>query len=1051
MSKSSNHSLNETPLLWRDVVCSWQASQLIHDPVRAIANLENIVSRRLPIDLVAVMLRQIGEVLPQTSDPDMALNNLERFFAAVRSPLSLASLFERDESAIPILLTIFSTSQYLSDLLIGDPAAYDALRLTAGQPVSRDVLIDEVTSLLETVNAEDREQAERLLRRFKHREVLRIAFGDIIAQQTLETVTAQISYVADASCEAALGWACRTVAVKYGMPVDSNNDGVTISVIAMGKLGGNELNYSSDIDLLLLYSAEGKTNGPRHIEASEYFERVARCFTALLNDLTADGWVYRVDHRLRPNGSTGPLVYSIEKALAYYDVRGRTWERQALVKARVVAGDYESGQRFLNQLQSWIYAARLSMTDINGIRSLKRQIERQSLVDGDDETNVKTGRGGIRDIEFVTQFLQLLHGGTLPDVRCGNTLDGLSRLYGCGCLNFQEYTLLDQGYRWLRRLEHRLQIMFDLQTHSLPVDPDELRKVAIRTGLPGDAKVRQERNEAEAGEMVLSRFREQLQKTTGHNRVILDHLLHDAFAGDDDGAGSQEGDIVLDPNPTESWIIEVMSRHGFRSPLQAYQHLMHLATEGSRFLSPHRCRHFLAAIAEKLLIEIGATPDPDLTLNRLSAVSDSLGGKAVLWELFSSNASTMKLYVRLGAACDYLCDLLVRNPGMVDGLMDSLILQNLPSFEFLNATLTELAQGAEDVEPIVHSFRDSQHLRVGTRDILGQDDIAHTLRALSDIAEVCLANIVVREKDSLHDRHGAPKLVDGTESELLILALGKMGGREPNYHSDLDLVFVYTSDGAAMTCGGREPTSHQDFFSRLAANIARRVSHAGRWGKLYEVDCRLRPTGHSGSLAVSAAELTRYFVSGQGHLWERLALCKARSICGNESTNRFARSLIASLITTHPWVTSHAAEIADMRQRMEQGASPHNIKRGKGGTVDIEFAVQMLQLKFARRYPDVLIPNTIEAAQTLNAKGCLSDSDLEFLSRSYQMLRWVEARLRLMNSTARHDLPSDPAELARLAYLLDYPCGDDLVREINLLREENRRRFLRLVESCSRS
>jgi glutamate-ammonia-ligase adenylyltransferase len=425
-----------------------------------------------------------------------------------------------------------------------------------------------------------------------------------------------------------------------------------------------------------------------------------------------------------------------------------------------------------------------------------------------------------------------------------------------------------------------------------------------------------------------------------------------------------------------------------------------------------------------------------------------LGGKAVLWELFSSNVSTMKLYVRLCAACDYLCDLLVRNPGMVDGLMDSLILQNLPSSEFLEATLSELSEGAEDFEPIVHSFRDAQHLRVGTRDVLGQDDLIHTHGALADIAEVCLSKIVARERQSLQMRHGVPRLNDGSESELMILALGKMGGREPNYHSDLDLVFVYASEGNALTCGGRDPTSHQDYFSRLAAGISRRVSHAGRWGKLYEVDCRLRPTGKSGSLAVSAAELTRYFVSGQGQLWERLALCKARPICSSEEVARFSRSLIASLITSHPWEPQHAAEIAEMRFRMESGATPHNIKRGEGGTVDIEFAIQMLQLRFARTFPAILVPNTIEAASALHACGCLSVDDFEFLTRSYQMLRWVEARLRLMDFSARHDLPVEGPELAKLAYLLDYRHPDELLRETRLLREENRRRFLRLVDAC---
>lgn len=1015
---------------------------LFADRRRAMQNLAAIAVRRVPLDLTATLFDQLAVHLPGISDPDMALNNLERFFAASRSSLSLAALFQRDATAIPILLRIFSESQYLADLLIRDPAAYDALRLTAGQPVSREVLIDEITSLLENVPADDVDQAMRLLRRFKHRETLRVAFGDIIARQDLHTVTTQISRLADAGCTAALQFAQRHLALRYGVPRDTRGEPVRLTVIAMGKLGGNELNYSSDIDLVLFHSGEGQTDGEHSIDTDRWYERVARLLASLLNDVTADGVAWRVDYRLRPNGSSGPLSLTVARARSYYDLRGRTWERQALVKARPVAGDLEMGRQLLEDLQRWIYAPRLTVTEINGIRALKRQIERRSRLEGDDETNIKTGHGGIRDIEFVIQFLQLLHGGQLPEIRTGNTLDAIARLYRAGCLSFQEQVLLDQGYRWLRKLEHRLQIMFDLQTHSLPADQDELSRVAVRIGLPSPAS----EDEGDA----LNRFRQAFRQTTRHHRVILDHLLHDAFPDDDGGPGNEEADLVLDPDPDQAFINRVLNRYGFASTAVACRHLTRLATESSPFLSPHRCRHFLAAIARPLLTEIGRTPDPDATLLRLTAVSDSLGGKAVLWELFSSHPLTMQLYVRLCATCDYLCDLLVRNPGMVDGLMDALVLQHLPDRPLLSRMLDELLLGAEDIDPILHSFRDVQHLRVGARDMAGQDDISRTHEALSDIAEACLSCVVDQETAALRQRHGTPRLEDGEPGQLMILALGKLGAREPNYHSDLDLVFLYPGNGAALTSGGHNPTSCQDFFSRLAARIARRVSRPGPSGRLYEVDCRLRPTGKSGSLAVSTTEFTRYFVSGAGQLWERLALCKARPVCTDPETGLIAGKLVASLLTAHQWQPRHAREIGDMRLRMEQGATPHNIKRGVGGTVDIEFAIQMLQLRHARQFPDVLQPGTTAAARALYENDCLSQSDFEYLTRSWKMLRWVEARLRLMNTTARHDLPPDPGERARLAWLLNYPDPQELVREISLLRKENRRRFLRLVGSAGR-
>ncbi len=1033
---------------WKSRLENWTARLIVRDPARAGANLEKLLERRVPVDLFEVVLGQMDRELPQLSDPDMALNNLERFFSASRSPLSLASLFERDPKAIPILLRIFSTSQYLSDLLVRDPAAWDGLRLTAGQPVSRDVLVDELTSLMATVDPGDREQAMRLLRRFKHREILRIAFGDIVAWQSLETVTSQISHVAEAICEAGLEFAMRQVATKYGAPRDANEQIIPPVVLAMGKLGGKELNYSSDIDLVLLYRDDGRTTGKNRIDASEYFERVGRVFLSVLNDQTADGVAWRVDFRLRPNGSNGPLATSIPRAAAYYDMQGRTWERQAMVKARAVAGDIAMGEAFLQQLQSWIYGPRLSMSDINGIRALKRQIERRALRDGDDETNVKTGRGGIRDIEFVTQFLQLLHGGTLKEVRTGNTLEGLNRLYQARCLSFQEYTLLDQGYRWLRRLEHRLQIMFDLQTHTLPQEPAELRKIAMRMALTSDGTGGQRERGAENPHEALEHFRARLRQVTGHNRVILDHLLHNAFPGEDSEAGSEEADLILDPRPDEGWIVRVLGKAGFLDPVRAHRNLQDLATEKNRFLSPHRCRHFLAAIATRLIAELAQTPSPDETLNRLTSVSESLGGKAILWELFSNHPPTMKMYVRLCAACEYLCDLLVRNPGMVDELMDSLILPDLPSFHFLDESLRELLAGAEDAEPIIHSFRDAQHLRVGAREILGQDDIRRTSQALADIAEVCLTQVMAAESRAMQDRFGVPGSTDSVNAEMMILALGKTGGREPNYHSDLDLVFVYTGEGDARTEGGREVTTLQDYFGRLAAGFSKRVSMSGRWGKLYEIDSRLRPTGKSGSLAVSEAELLRYFATQDGQLWERLAMCRARAICASPEMAARARVLVTSVLTCIPWESRHADEVVEMRMRMEQGASPGNIKRGPGGTVDIEFSVQMLQLRFARQFPRVLEPNTTDAANALKEMGVLSDDDCSFFIHSYKTLRTIEARIRLMNTVARHDVPADPHELAKLAWLLESPDGQTLNREIATLRGENRRRFLKIAASC---
>ena len=318
--------------------------------------------------------------------------------------------------------------------------------------------------------------------------------------------------------------------------------------------------------------------------SAEYFDRLVREILKLLTEATELGAAYRVDLRLRPSGNAGPMAVSQEAALHYYDTSGRTWERQAMVKARPIAGNLELGREFLEQLEPWIYRQYLSRADITGIKALKRRIEQRVHREGADAHNVKTGHGGIRDVEFVIQFLQLLNGGDLPALRTGNTLEAIVQLETCGCLTHQERTLLEENYAFLRKIEHRLQIMFDLQTHLLPNEPAELRKVAIRLGYADTPT-----------STALVDFETDYRNKTELNRKILDHLLHDAFS--DESHSEPESDLVLDPEPAPERVAEVLARYHFRDVPQAYKNLMELSTEKIRFLSTRRCRHFLAAIA----------------------------------------------------------------------------------------------------------------------------------------------------------------------------------------------------------------------------------------------------------------------------------------------------------------------------------------------------------------------------------------------------------------------------------------------------------------------
>ncbi|MCH2177263.1 MAG: bifunctional [glutamate--ammonia ligase]-adenylyl-L-tyrosine phosphorylase/[glutamate--ammonia-ligase] adenylyltransferase [Mariniblastus sp.] len=992
---------------------------------RAEGNLQMLRDCGMPDDLFWLLWRQLKEHLGDTSDPDMALNNLERFILAARSAQSIGALFDRDRTGLPILLTIFSTSQYLSDQLIRDTESYDYLRMTEGQLHARHTLVDELTD--EMRSAQSDTGAMQILRRFKHRETLRIAFGDIIVQQKIRQVTEQISWVAEAISEAALQYCVRCLDQKYGRPLNRKGDRCRYVIIAMGKLGGTELNYSSDIDLVMVYEEDGVTENNQ--DNGKYFERLTRDFTKLLTETTKSGAAYRVDLRLRPEGSKGRICNPARSLLRYYDLQGRTWERQALIKARSIAGDLELGNELIEKLQPWIYRRLVNQLDISSIKALKRQIERRALVAGEERTNIKTGHGGIRDIEFVTQFLQLLNGGTSPDVRSSNTFEAIGRLQLADILSMQEAQLLIRNYGWLRKLEHRLQIMFDLQTHTLPESTEELEKVARRMGYRFDF-----------GSTALEQFQNELLEITSVNHKILDHLLHQGFGSAEDGFVAPVVDLVLDPNPSEEMIERTLKPFGIQDPARGYLLLQALADEKTPFLSSRRCRHFLASIADQLLTEIGLTPDPDTTLRELSSVTDSIGAKAVLWELFRFQPNSLHLFIRLCASSGYLTEILRRRPGMIDDLVDSLWMERLPSREWLQKNLETLLRGAAEPAQIIHSFKKAMHLRVGIRDILGRDPVRETHRALSDIAQVCLGemtNIAVSRVSRKYTSLPLSAVQVDEDHSFVILGLGKIGGHEPNYHSDIDVIFLFDNEGRAAN---ERTTSDQHFYSEIAAFVTRAVTTAGRDGRLYEMDSRLRPTGQSGSLAVSFSEFQRYFASGSGALWERQALCKARPIYGRMALQKDAMRLVHEAIRVEPWQPANALEIRKMRYRMQEGCSQNNLKRGIGGTVDVEFLIQMLQMKHANQV-DLLVPGTLDAIDALESRGILASESARQISSNYEVLRGVESRLRLMNTAARHDLPEAPAELARLAFLLRLDDVTELLSRVKEARRSNREIF----------
>lgn len=996
---------------------------------------------------------RLALLLPRTADPAMAVNNFERLIAQPHFAPNWPALLNPRESGLENLLQLLATSQLFADTLVLYPEALENVLSPAVRNPSTAELVQELQSMVDS--ATDDTGVLRAFRKFRQLQVLRVGINDVIRDRPLEEITRDLARVADASVHVGLNTAYRSVTRKVGTP-STGGKHARLAALAFGKLGGDELNYSSDLDLMFVYDEDGETTGKRvtAISNNECFARIITEFVRLLSAHTDRGFAYRVDLRLRPEGKTGPLVRSLADTRSYYDIMGRTWERQALIKLRPCGGDIDLGRDFVTAIEPFIYRKYFSFSEINEVKALKRQMEQRANRAGDDDRDVKAGRGGIRDIEYTVQFLQLLNGGDLPAVRQRNTLLALESLEIAGCLTGNETYILSDAYRFLRKTEHRLQILFDMQTHRLPESLTELTKLAKRMGYANPKRDRVETNapdwnltpevrpsaptltpqrrspldEATSGTLLKTRtllvepvdlFLNDLHDKTQQDRVILDHLLHQTFHNEQSQA-EPESDLILNPDASESTIREVLSKYPFRDIPTAYQNLSQLAHESVRFLSHRRCRHFLASIAPQLLRAVAETPDPDAALVSLEQVTASLGAKAVLYELFSFNPATLKLYVELCSGSPFLSSLLINNPGMVDELLDSLVLNQARTAAELHDELAELLRGATDPEPILHSFQDKELLRIGVADLLGKTPIQETTAALSDLAETMLNAVCDSVELSVQNRLGKP-----SDPRYVIVGLGKLGGREISYHSDLDLLLVYGSDGltekSSSIC---RTTSHQQYFTEFLQKVIQSLGRVGPMGRLYSVDLRLRPTGKSGSLVLPVDEFEKYFSHSDCQLWERQAMMRARIVRGDLEFGHVVLEQLRSWILKPQWNSKWTESIRAMRSKLESSANTRNIKRSAGGLNDVEFLVQFLQLKHGRKHEELIQPNTWDALHALARAHLIDERTNQTLLNDYSFLRSVEARLRIVTDRPLVELPDSDAGCEQLARRMGYEDRD---------------------------
>ncbi|MAI35475.1 MAG: hypothetical protein CBE00_12685 [Planctomycetaceae bacterium TMED240] len=1016
-----------------DATLDWLDTTRFSDPERVKSDLRAIWNSGASPELLHSLRLGLAAHLDQLDDRDETIRHLSRFIDSSPDAVSLLALFQRDSEALPALLQVFATSKALANRLISDPETFDLIRASDGMPASREMLIDQL--LTELRDLEQPNRAALVIRRFSSREILRIAYGEFVRGATPERIGRQIAVVTDAVIEAGLNFTLQRLAERRGMPQRPDGTTPELTVIGLGHLGGEEMGYGSSIKLVFLYDSIDNQN----VWHRDFYNTVVNDLLTLLRGDESRNDGMDIDLREGPRYEVGVHICSFREALRIYETAGRTWQRLSFVKARVVAGSQKLGQVFLSRLEPWVYRRFMSRVEIAEIRTLRNKLEKSLSNESDAREDIGRSPGGRDDLELTVEFLQLLHGGNLGSVRCRNTYDAIFSLEQAGCLTHQEATLLSENYARLCRLQHQLSVMFDQSGSLLPSEPSARKRLAWQLGIRA----------ADGSGGDIERFETLLNDTFDKNCRMINHLMLDA-AGEGDSVAS-ETELLLDPNPDPTLVESTLSQHGLVNPQRAMENLAALSTESVPFLSPHRCRHFLTSIAPALLTEVSRTPAPDATLASLVAVTDSLGAKATLWELLGSSRPTMELMVRLCATTPYLSGILTNNPGMIDELIDSLLMNRMPSAQRLDAHSIAVCRGANDIERILWTFKNSAHLNIGVRDILGKDTLEATHQSIGDTAEACVRRMIEHEQESLANQYGDPCDDEGNPAELITLGLGKLGGREPNYHSDLDAIFLYSSNGETKRrMGGHRATlTNQQFFNQLTQRVITRINQPGPDGRLYELDSRLRDTGEEGVWAMTLEDFRARFRENTAPLWQRLALCKARSISGSRELRRETDEAIAAIIRNTDWKPEMAIEIREMRERMQQTATQTNLKRGEGGTVDIEFVSQMLTLRHAQESPQILQTGTTGALLALANAGHLSDQESVTLINGYRTLRRIEANLRLMDTTARHELPDDPHLMKNLAFLMNESDPEMIVAQCVQTRHNNRIVFNQIFDRAS--
>jgi glutamate-ammonia-ligase adenylyltransferase len=889
-----------------------------------------------------------------------------------------------------LLAAIFGNSPFLTGV-----AAREWEFLTRLVQHGADPLFDEIIAGVKRApnDGENRAALMRELRIARRRVALTAAVADFAGAWDLEPQMLALTGFAEAAIDAALRHLLRT---EQGTPFppDANPEDSGLIVLGMGKLGGGELNYSSDIDLILLYDPARAPQSDRDA-LHGFYNRLARELVRILDERTGDGYVFRTDLRLRPDPRSTPLVMSVAAAFGYYESVGQNWERAALIKARPVAGDRIAGAGFLAELQPYIWRRHLDFAAIADIHSIKRQIQAHRgggriAVYGHD---IKLGRGGIREIEFFAQTQQLIWGGRRRVLRVGATCEALRRLAAAGQIDEEARDTLTASYRFLRRVEHRLQMVDDAQTHRLPADAEGIARLAAFLGYADD--------DTFTAELVA---------------VLATVERHYAELFEEAPTLAGPGNLVFTGADDDPETIETLARMGFADPSTVAGMVRDWHHGRMRATRSQRAREILTELVPELLRTFSVTAAPDLALRRFDEFLSRLPAGVQLFSLFHANPGLLQLVADIMAEMPRLADDLARRPALLEAVLSADFLAPLPDQAGLAADLDNVLAGArhfEETLDLARRWANERRFQVGIQLFRRNLDGAATGPVLADIAETVLGAMAPLVAADFARQHGT---VPG--GEFAVVAMGRLGSREMSFASDLDLILIYDAPEDSDQSDGPRPLAITTYYARLTQRLIAAITAPTAEGKLYEVDMRLRPSGASGPIASRLDAFARYQREA-AWTWEHMALTRARSLSGGAALRHRIEAALAAALAIPRDPGRLVADVAEMRERIA-AEHPHpaalDLRNRRGGLVDIEFTAQYLMLREAAQSPQVLRRDTGEALAALHEAGALTPQAWQVLGDALALIRQLRAWLTVLFE----DLPDAEA--------LAGPAGATLAR-----------------------